>query len=327
MESRWLDDLQEFEDEDEAEIQERYGTSSEETSDNSELEEFGVYSATSVAASSVSYNRISTGMKTVDYLLGGKGKKWGLVRGSLVLLGGGRGLGKSTLARQICYNICEANPGMRVLYGSAEETPEQITEALQRLKCVHPNFLLMGERSINSICRAADKVGASVVIIDSVSTVVVDGVDKRPGSVTQVKSAGQFMLDWCKGVDGSGGSDAVVFLIAHVTSSGDIAGPTELEHHVDQIYTFMSPHKWSSMRSLGCEGKNRFGDATREIMFKMTDKGLLEQSMDLATEVSGYSVFDSEYDEVEEDYEVDELEPDPDEDEDYGDFSGEEESD
>lgn len=326
MEQRWLGELEDFEDEDEAEIQERYGgAAAEEENDDAkdELEELGIVSATSVVASSVSYNRISTGMKTVDFLLGGKGKRWGLVRGSLVLLGGGRGLGKSTLARQICYNICESNPDLRVLYGSAEETPEQITEALQRLECVHDNLFLLGDRSVNKICHAADRIGASVVVIDSVSTVAVDGVNKRPGSVTQVKSAGQFMLDWCKGIDHSGGSDAAVILIAHVTSSGEIAGPTELEHHVDAIYSFMSPSKRSSQRSLGCEGKNRFGDATREIFFKMTEKGLVEQSLELAAEVTGYSVFDNEYNEAEDNYEYEDDEGEGDPDTEYGGFDEE----
>jgi len=310
MESRWLSDLEDFEDEDEAEIQERYSGTEQESEGESEneLEDLGVYSATSVAASAVSYSRISTGLKSVDYLLGGKGSKWGIVRGSLVLLGGGRGLGKSTLARQISFNVCQANPNVRVLYASAEETPEQITEALQRLNCVHPNLYLVGNRSLNRVCEVADKLGASIVIIDSVSTVTVDGVNKRPGSVTQVKAAGQYMLDWCKGVDGdgsgTGGSDAAVILIAHVTSQGEIAGPTELEHHVDAIYSFMSPAKRSSYRTLGCEGKNRFGDSTREISFQMTEKGLVEKTNvdDPEMDSSSYSVFDGVYDEVDETY-------------------------
>jgi len=310
MESRWLSDLEDLEDEDEAEIQERYSGTEQEPEEGSEdeLEDLGVYSATSVAASAVSYSRISTGLQSVDYLLGGKGSKWGIVRGSLVLLGGGRGLGKSTLARQISFNVCQANPNVRVLYASAEETPEQITEALQRLNCLHPNLYLIGHRSLNRVCEVADKLGASIVIIDSVSTVTVDGVNKRPGSVTQVKAAGQYMLDWCKGVDGdgpgTGGSDAAVILIAHVTSQGEIAGPTELEHHVDAIYSFMSPAKRSSYRTLGCEGKNRFGDSTREISFQMTEKGLVEKTNvdDPEMDSSSYSVFDGVYDEVDETY-------------------------
>jgi len=307
MEKRWIDELEELEDDDEAEIQERYsgGDGDDGDDDRDELEQLGVFSATAVADSAVTYNRISTGMKTVDFMLGGKGRKWGLVRGGIVLLGGSPGIGKSTLARQICFNICQANPNVRVLYGSAEETPHQISEALERLECSHKNLFLVNERSINHICSVADRVGAAVVVIDSVSTVVVDGCTKRPGSVTQVKEAGQFMLDWCKGVDGSEGSDAAVILIAHVTSSGDIAGPKELEHHVDAIFSFTSPSKRSKNRSLGCEGKNRFGDATREIFFEMTNKGLIEKTESLDMEGSAYSVFDDQYEEVEEDYEYD----------------------
>jgi integrase/archaellum biogenesis ATPase FlaH len=313
MENRWLEDLEAFEDEDIAEIQERYGGNSESDDDSEagDLEDMGVFSATAVAASSISYNRISTGMDSVDALFGGKGNQCGLVRGSLVLLGGAPGIGKSTLSRQICYNICEANPGVRVLYGSAEETPQQISEALERLDCSHDNLFLIGERSINRITEVADKLNASVVVIDSVSTVAVDGVNKRPGSVTQVKSAGQLMLDWCKGVDGGKGSDAVVILIAHITSSGDIAGPKELEHHVDVICAFNSPSKRSKQRSLGCEGKNRFGDATKEIFFEMTGKGLVERTMvsDGGDESdSDYSVFEGDYEENEESYDVEGFE-------------------
>lgn len=303
MERKWIDDLEELEDDDEAEIQERYGDL-ENDEDLEDLEELGVASAQSVASNAVTYNRISTGMGSVDYLLGGKGGKNGIVRGSLVLLGGGRGLGKSTLARQISKNICDANPNVKVLYASAEETKEQIAEALKRLNCVHKNLLLLGERSLNRICYIADRVNASVVVVDSVSTVTVEGVNKRPGSITQVKAAGQFMLDWCKGVDGNGGSEAAMILIAHVTSSGEIAGPKELEHHVDAIYSFMSPSKRSKYRTLGCEGKNRFGDATREIKFEMTSKGLVELTNIKGNEAAGsdYSVFDCEYDEVEDDF-------------------------
>jgi len=299
MEERWIGALDDFEDDDEAEIQERYGASSGDDDDinDNELEELGVVSSTSAASNAVSYKRISTGMKSVNSLLGGNKKSSGIVRGSLILLGGFPGIGKSTLGRQICFNICEANPGMRVLYGSGEESAEQISEALERLGCSHDNFILQAERSINRICHVADAIGASVVVLDSVSTVTVDGVDKPPGSISQVKAVGQFLLDWCKGVDGGVGSEAAVIIIAHVDKKGGIAGPKQLEHHVDGVFSFMSPSKRSTMRSLGCEGKNRFGASTGEIFFEMTDKGLVEKSLDDDEEEEEYSVFDSEYEE------------------------------
>jgi DNA repair protein RadA/Sms len=112
-------------------------------------------------------------------------------------------------------------------------------------------------------------------------------------------------------VDGGKGSDAVVILIAHITSSGDIAGPKELEHHVDVICAFNSPSKRSKQRSLGCEGKNRFGDATKEIFFEMTGKGLVERTMvsDGGDESdSDYSVFEGDYEENEESYDVEGFE-------------------
>jgi hypothetical protein len=105
------------------------------------------------------------------------------------------------------------------------------------------------------------------------------------------------LLDWCKGVDGGVGSEAAVIIIAHVDKKGGIAGPKQLEHHVDGVFSFMSPSKRSTMRSLGCEGKNRFGASTGEIFFEMTDKGLVEKSLDDEEEEEEYSVFDSEYEE------------------------------
>jgi hypothetical protein len=142
----------------------------------------------------------------------------------------------------------------------------------------------------------------------------------------------------------------VVILIAHVDKKGDIAGPKELEHHVDAVFSFMSPSKRSKHRSLGCEGKNRFGDATGEIFFEMTGKGLIEAKVD--DDEDDYSVFDDDYEEnieteslddlegrvaksvkktkakadLEDDLDDDDLDGDDlDDDSDYGDFSGDDE--
>lgn len=279
MESRWLDNLEKHEEADEREIQERYSDGEAEANEE-DFDDLGVVTSTSAAAEVVEYERMSTGMDGVDGLLGGKEGRRGLVAGSIVLLGGFPGIGKSTLARQVCYNICEANPGAKILYASGEESADQIGEALGRLECEHDNLLLLPEKSVNRICLVAERLGVSVLVIDSVSTVAVDECKKPPGSITQVKSIGHHFLKWCKGVGDEEGSGIAVIIVSHVDKKGNIAGPKALEHHVDVVLSFMSPSKRSRMRSLGCEGKNRFGDATKEMYFEMTGKGLVEQEID-----------------------------------------------
>ena len=279
MESRWLENLEQFEEEDEQEIQERYNEGEADASED-DLDELGVVTSTTAASEAVEHPRLSTGMPGVDNLLGGKKNAQGIVRGSIVLLGGYPGIGKSTLARQICHNICEENPGEKILYASGEESADQIGEALRRLDCEHDNLLLLPEKSVNKICHVAERLNVAVVVIDSVSTVAVDECPKDPGSITQVKAIGHYMLGWCKGIGDEEGSGIAVIIISHVDKKGNIAGPKALEHHVDGVFSFMSPSKRSRMRSLGCEGKNRFGDATKEMYFEMTSKGLVEQDMD-----------------------------------------------
>jgi integrase len=298
MEERWLEDLDVTKFEDEMAIgsrgshEDEYDPDEWVDSPESRLERMGIVSSADIIESSEEdLPRISTGIKELNYLFGGTEENGGMVEGSLVLIGGKRGLGKSTLVRQICYNVCKSDPDARVLYGSSEETPEQITSALRRINCWHERFYLCSKVSINDICEAADEIQASLVVIDSVSRSVVDGVKGRAGSITQVKSAGQFMLNWCKGHDGSGARRSPVLLIAHVTSTGEIAGPKEIEHHVDAIYNFRSTSNRSSQRSLDCEGKNRFGDSTRQIYMDMTSKGLVAREV---VKNDDYSVFEDE---------------------------------
>lgn len=279
MEDRWLGDLGSTVEEDEEEIQDRYSEKPSAAADAADLEDLGVISSTDASENAVEHERISTGMDGVDKLLGGKDDNWGIVRSSIVLLGGYPGIGKSTLARQISCNICKSNPGSKILYASGEESVEQISESLKRLDCEHPNFLLIAEKNVERICLAAEKVGADVLVLDSVSTVAVPDCGKPPGSIAQVKAIGHYFLGWCKGVGDEDGSGIAVIIISHVDKKGNIAGPKALEHHVDAVYAFTSPGKRSALRSLGCEGKNRFGDATGEMCFQMTGKGLVEQVM------------------------------------------------
>ena len=312
MESRWLTQLDETEYEDEQDIHDRYESSREDSEEDGEdeeeepqtfLESIGVVSSEEVAENVTKIERLSTGIEGVDYLLGGEEGDEGLALGSIVLIAGGRGLGKSTLVRQICHNICQTNPRERVLLASSEETPEQISVALNRIGALHKNFYLVSERRLESMLEAAASLDASVLVIDSISMVSVERDEEgnpvrgRPGSVSQVKASGQKLLSWCKGVSQSERSDIIVIVICHVTSSGEIAGPTEIEHAVDAIYNFTSPSKRSSHRTLSCEGKNRFGDSTRQINCKMTSKGI---SFDGVEREDDYSVFDEEYEDSEE---------------------------
>lgn len=316
VESRWLERLDEYEDEDEAEIDNRYTDGGGDDDDDDELAALGVVTSTNAASNSKDHHRISTGIASVDDLLGGKRNKQGIVEGSLVLLGGYPGIGKSTLARQIGYNICKANPGARVLYGTGEESADQVGEALDRLECKHKNLLILPEMSINKICDVAERLDVKVLIIDSVSTVADNNCDKPPGSISQVKAIGQFLLGWCKGVGDTGGTGIAVIVISHVDKKGNIAGPKALEHHVDAVFSFMSPGKRSKMRSLGCEGKNRFGDATKEIFFQMTGKGLVEHESEESSVFGDYG--DDEGEEFEEEDFEDDFEDDLEDDDDEG---------
>jgi len=275
MEKRWLGSLDDTEESDEATLEAEQEEEIYRIDPNDE-DLADVVTAIDAVDNAVTYVRYSTGMESVDELLGGTDDAgYGLVRGSIVLIGGYPGIGKSTLARQICYNVVENNPGEKVLYASGEETTDQIGEALDRLDSKHQNFLLLAERSIDKICRAAQKLRVCTLVVDSVGTVTLDSVDKRPGSVTQVKAVGQYLMDWTKGIDEEPGTDITVIIISHVDKKGQIAGPKVLEHTVDAVFVF-DGEKRQRMRTLGCEGKNRFGDSTKVAFFDMTENGLVE---------------------------------------------------
>lgn len=283
MEARWMNvDLKDADPKGEYEDDEDDEEEYEDDEDDEEEEDrtprrAGVVSASEAVDNPVDYDRISTGIEGVDIVLGG-----GLVPGSLVLLGGYPGIGKSTLGRQVGKGICAINPGAKVLYASGEEPTKQIAEQLKRLRCVHKNFLLVSERSVNTITEIAEEENATALIIDSVSTVSVDGVKKKVGSVTQVKAIGQFLMDWAKGTgddededEEPRGSDIPIIMISHVSKDGTIAGPQTLEHNVDVVLIF-SGERNLKPRCLNQE-KNRFGDTTKMAFFEMTKRGLIEK--------------------------------------------------
>lgn len=287
MERRWLgaslDEAEEELEEEEDDFEEE----EEEEKAPKRKRRKGVVSSHEAVENPVEYDRISTGIEALDVVLGG-----GLVPGSLILLGGYPGIGKSTLARQAAKGVCTSTIGSKVLYASGEEPTDQIAEQLKRIKAFHKNLLLFSDRSINEITEVAEEEEVDVLIVDSVSTVAVDDVSKKPGSITQVKAVGQFLMDWAKGTGSDDGKDEddeddeddeyerrgsgiPVIIVSHVDKKGQIAGPKALEHYVDAVFIFEGQRNLKP-RILSAE-KNRFGSTTKMAFFDMTKRGLVEK--------------------------------------------------
>jgi DNA repair protein RadA/Sms len=205
--------------------------------------------------------RRSTGVGEFDRVLGG-----GVIPGSLVLIGGDPGIGKTTL-------LLQALPGLaltdeQVLYVSGEESPRQIKMRGQRLGVEHRNLLILAETSLEQILKSIQELQPAAVVIDSVQTVYTEQLTSAPGSISQVQEvAGQLM--WFAKRSG-----VPVFLIGHVTKEGAIAGPRLLEHIVDTVLYFEGD-KGHSCRILRAV-KNRFGSTNEIGVFEMKDSGLAE---------------------------------------------------
>jgi DNA repair protein RadA/Sms len=204
--------------------------------------------------------RVSSGIAEFDRVLGG-----GVVPGSLVLIGGDPGIGKSTLLAQAADKL--SGQGMTVLYVSGEESERQIKMRGERLGLEAANLYLLPETNLENIFGEIERMRPDVVIVDSIQTVFSSGIESAPGSVSQVREvAGQFlMLAKNRGIP--------VFLIGHVTKEGSIAGPKALEHIVDTVLYFEGErhHNHRIVRAT----KNRFGAANEVGVFEMTGAGLL----------------------------------------------------
>lgn len=204
--------------------------------------------------------RFSTGMGELDRVLGG-----GAVKGSLVLVGGAPGIGKSTLMLQICGKLCEF---AKVLYVSGEESQHQLKLRAQRLRVESERLLVLSETSLGEILEAARLEQPDVLIVDSIQTLYNDALDSPAGSISQVKDCTMALMQLAKG------SNVTVFVIGHVNKEGSIAGPKVLEHMVDCVLYFEGD-RHTFCRILRA-AKNRFG-ATNEIgVFEMGDSGLTE---------------------------------------------------
>jgi len=205
--------------------------------------------------------RTSTGMKELDRVLGG-----GVVQGSVILVGGDPGIGKSTLLLQALSGI--SGKSGKVLYVSGEESPEQVKIRAERLAINSEDIILLPETSLEAIVHTAAKLLPKSMVIDSIQTVYTDEIVSAPGSVSQVRDCAAKLMLFAKK------SDIPVFLVGHVTKEGAIAGPRVLEHIVDTVLYFEGDrgHAYRILRTV----KNRFGSTNEIGIFEMSDSGLLE---------------------------------------------------
>lgn len=204
--------------------------------------------------------RMSTGFKELDMVLGG-----GIVIGSLVLLGGEPGIGKSTLILQICDKL---KTDGTILYVSGEESAEQIKLRADRLNIKRESILFLGETDIDIIEEAINDNNPKLVILDSVQTIYSDEISSAPGSVSQVREITARIMKICKA------QSITTIIIGHVTKDGNIAGPRVLEHMVD-VVLYLEGERYFSYRVLRGV-KNRFGSTNEIGMFEMEGLGLKE---------------------------------------------------
>ncbi len=205
--------------------------------------------------------RMSTGMGEFDRVLGG-----GIVQGSLVLLGGDPGIGKSTLLLQMCKNL--AADGRKVLYVSGEESPQQIRMRAQRMGEFSENLQILCETNLSDIRETILSVEPEVVIIDSIQTMYMEDVSSTPGSVSQVRESTGVLMQIAKTMNIS------IFVVGHVTKEGVVAGPRVLEHMVDTVL-YCEGDRYAAYRVLR-SAKNRFGSTNEIGVFQMRSEGLVE---------------------------------------------------
>ena len=207
--------------------------------------------------------RSKTGYEEVDRVLGG-----GLVKGSLVLLGGEPGIGKSTLILQLCDKIAsDGNPGS-VLYVSGEESAEQVKLRADRLNIDNDNIMFLGETDIDAIETQIIDIKPKLVIIDSIQTMFSNEITSAPGTVSQVREITARIMKCCKQ------NQITTIIIGHVTKDGNIAGPRILEHMVDTVL-YLEGERYFSYRILRSV-KNRFGSTNEIGMFEMKNEGMCE---------------------------------------------------
>ena len=206
-------------------------------------------------------DRFPLPLAEVNRVLGG-----GLVAGSLVLIGGDPGIGKSTLLLQVSALIAQAQD--KVLYVSGEETQHQIKLRSERLGIAGEKLYLMAETDLEAILNQIEQLQPSLVVIDSIQAVYLSELETGPGSVTQVRECTLRLMHWAKQ------NSVPIFIAGHVTKDGAIAGPRVLEHIVD-VVLYLEGEPFSAYRVLRCV-KNRFGSANEVGVFEMKGQGLIE---------------------------------------------------
>lgn len=208
----------------------------------------------------IKISRVSSGFDELDRVLGG-----GFVNGSLTLLGGEPGIGKSTLILQICEKF---KTDGKVLYVSGEESAEQIKIRADRLGINNENIMFLGETDINAIEQTIEDMDPKLVIIDSIQTMYSDDITSAPGSVSQVREITSRIMKMCKM------KGITTVIIGHVTKDGTIAGPRVLEHMVDAVL-YIEGERYFSYRIVRGV-KNRFGSTNEIGMFEMRNEGMVE---------------------------------------------------
>jgi len=205
--------------------------------------------------------RISTGLGEFDRVLGG-----GIVKGSVALIGGAPGAGKSTILLQAIANMASA--GISVLYVSGEESLQQIAARAQRLKVKTERIKMLAETSVQQICQVLEQEKPAVVIIDSIQVMYSNDCDSAPGSVSQVRESASYLTQYAKRHQVS------IFMVGHVTKDQSLAGPMTLSHIVDAqlILTSTNDSRFRVLRS----DKNRFGSVGELGFFAMESRGLVE---------------------------------------------------
>ena len=206
--------------------------------------------------------RTSTGFDELDRVLGG-----GIVKGSLVLVGGEPGIGKSTLILQLCDKI---KGDGKVLYVSGEESAEQIKLRADRLNIQNDDIMFFAETDIDNVQASILELNPKLVIIDSIQTMYSDEITSAPGTVSQVREITARIMKLCKC------NNITTIIIGHVTKEGNIAGPRVLEHMVDTVL-YLEGERYFSYRILRSV-KNRFGSTNEVGMFEMQNEGMMEIS-------------------------------------------------
>ena len=206
-------------------------------------------------------DRMTTGIEELDRVLGG-----GIVKGSLVLVGGDPGIGKSTLLLQVCQRLSAA--GRKLLYISGEESLKQIKLRANRMGEFTENLYLLCETSLDIIRGIIEQQKPDMVVIDSIQTMYNEEVSSAPGSVSQVRESTNIFMQLAKGLNIS------IFIVGHVTKEGTVAGPRVLEHMVDTVLYFEGDRHASYRILRGV--KNRFGSTNEIGVFEMRKEGLAE---------------------------------------------------